>query len=131
MQFCYDYQADRYCEKCGLEIIKQIDELDQIEMENDPYLMHRSQSYYTDSDGNTVLMDYNDSNNYPQKTRISEISPDSPDHCGNCDVFLEHGLNDECKNYVLDTAHCELSMSGEISLIVKQWINFWNIDIKN
>ena len=120
MQFCYDYQADRYCEKCGLEIIKQLDELDQIEMKNNSDLMHRSQ-----------LMNYNDSNNYPQKTRISEISPDSPDHCGNCNVFLEHGLNDECKNYVLDTAHCELSMSGEISLIVKQWINFWNIDIKS
>ena len=129
MQFCYDYQADRYCEQCGLEIIKQLDELDQIELEKSPDLTHRSQTYYTDSDGNTVLMDYNDSDNYPQKHYISEISPDSPDHCGNCSKFLAHELSDECKNYVLETVYCNLSIYGEIGPIVQQWIDFWEIDI--
>ena len=129
MKFCYDYNADRYCEKCGLEIIKQLDELDQIELENSNDLTHRSATYYTDSDGNAVLMDYNDSNNYPQKTRISEIDPGAPDHCGNCHVFLEHSLNEECENYVLQTVYCDLSMYGEIGPIVQQWIDFWKIDI--
>ena len=129
MTFCYDYNADRYCEKCGLEIIKQLDELDQIELENSLDLVHRSNTFYTDSDGKTVLMDYNDSNNYPQKNHISDIYPDSPDHCGNCNVFLEHTLSEECKNYVLETVYCDLSMYGEIGPIVQQWIDFWEIDI--
>jgi hypothetical protein len=118
MTFCYDYNADRYCEKCGLEIIKQLDELDQIELENSLDLVHRAK-----------LMDYNDSNNYPQKTNISDIDPGAPDHCGNCNVFLEHTLNEECKNYVLETVYCDLSMYGEIGPIVQQWIDFWEIDI--
>ena len=82
MTFCYDYNADRYCEKCGLEIIKQINATENID-----------------------------------------------DHCGNCNVFLEHTLNEECKNYVLETVYCDLSMYGEIGPIVQQWIDFWEIDI--
>ena len=106
MQFCYDYNADRYCEQCGLKIIKQINETENIDE-----------------------LEITDSNDYPQKHYISEISPDSPNHCGNCNKFLEHELSDECKNYVLETAYCELSMYGEIGLIVQQWIDFWEIDI--
>ena len=106
MQFCYDYNADRYCEKCGLEIIKQINKTE-----------------------NIGELELTDSNDYPQKTRISDISPGSPDHCGNCHVFLEHTLNEECKSYVLETVYCDLSMYGEIGPIVQQWIDFWKIDI--
>ena len=106
MTFCYDYNADRYCEKCGLEIIKQIHATENIDE-----------------------LEITDSNDYPQKNHISDIDPGTPDHCGNCNVFLEHTLNEECKNYVLETVYCDLSMYGEIGPIVQQWVDFWEIDI--
>ena len=106
MTFCYDYNADRYCEKCGLEIIKQIHATENIDE-----------------------LEITDSNDYPQKNHINDIDPGTPDHCGNCNVFLEHTLNEECKNYVLETVYCDLSMYGEIGPIVQQWIDFWEKDI--
>ena len=122
MQFCYDYNADRYCEKCGLEIIKQIHKTDifkwAIDLEKELTMEELVEK-----------LELTDSNNYPQKNHINDIDPGAPDHCGNCHVFLEHSLNEECENYVLETVYCDLSMYGEIGPIVQQWIDFWKIDI--
>jgi len=122
MKFCYDYNADRYCEKCGLEIIKQIHKTDifkwAIDLEKELTMEELVEK-----------LELTDSNNYPQKNHINDIDPGTPDHCGNCNVFLEHTLNEECKNYVLETVYCDLSMYGEIGPIVQQWIDFWEIDI--
>ena len=128
-RYCYDYNADRYCEKCGLEIIKQLDELDQIELENAPDLTHRSQTYYTDSDGKTVLIDYNDANNYPQKTSISEISPGTPEYCGNCHVFIPAPPNEALLQYVRMEAETDVAMYGSLRETTALWVRFYSVEL--
>ena len=118
MGYCYDYNADRYCEKCGEDIKDELDKLDQVEVESDPDLIHRS-----------TLMDYNDSNNYPQKTSISEISPGTPEHCGNCHVFIPAPPNSELLEHVRMEAEIDIAMYGSLREITLLWVDFYKVTI--
>jgi len=91
MRYCYDYNADRYCEPCGIRIKDELDELD---------------FYSSKSDE----IDYNDSNDYPQKTSISEISPGTPEH-----VRME--------------AEIDIAMYGSLREITLLWVDFYKVTI--
>ena len=105
MNYCYDYCADRYCEKCGLEIIKQINETEELEL--------------------------TDSNSYPQKNYIGEISPGAPEHCGNCHVFIPAPANEELLEYVRMEGETDITMYGSLRETTALWVNFYKVTINH
>jgi len=117
-RYCYDYNADRYCEKCGEDIKDQLDKLDQVEVESDSGLVHRS-----------TLADYSDTNNYPQKTSISEISPGTPEYCGNCHVFIPAPPNEALLQYVRMEAETDVAMYGSLRETTALWVRFYSVEL--
>jgi len=117
-RYCYDYNADRYCEKCGEDIKDQLDKLDQVEVESDSGLVHRS-----------TLADYSDTNNYPQKTSISEISPGTPEYCGNCHVFIPAPPNSELLEHVRMEAETDVAMYGSLRETTALWVRFYSVEL--
>ena len=117
-RYCYDYNADRYCEKCGEDIKDQLDKLDQVEVESDPGLVHRS-----------TLVDYSDSNNYPWLTLISDIEPGTPEHCGNCHVFIPAPPNEALLQYVRMEAETDVAMYGSLRETTALWVRFYSVEL--
>lgn len=75
----YIYQADVYCDDCGLEIRKQL----AVSAPTDPLDHH---SY--------------DSDDYPKEARVEHEESDCPQHCGKCGEFLQNPLTSDGYRYV-------------------------------
>lgn len=88
----YIYKADIYCELCGEQIINRISKPTYPE----PY----------------------DTDDYPYLTVVSES--DTPQHCGNCGIFLKNPLTHDGEQYVFDT----IAMS-ENDPCVELWRKFY------
>ena len=110
MRYCYDYNADRYCEPCGIRIKDELDELD---------------FYSSKSDE----IDYNDSNNYPQKTNVYEIEPGAPEHCASCLVFIPAPPNSELLQYVRMEAETDVAMYGSLRETTALWVRFYKVTV--
>ena len=74
----YIYRADLYCDDCAKQIKASLG------------FSHEGQSEHTF-----------DSGDYPKGPYPAGES-DTPDHCGNCGVFLENSLTGDGERYVLD-----------------------------
>ena len=113
----YIFNADLYCAPCGEAIAATLPEPTEWERE------------------------YPDSNSYPIAHDSSEGQSDTPDHCGNCELFLERSLTDDGMEYVRD-AVTELKFGMFLSSIfgpeegtkgrneiVEQWAEFYDISM--
>ena len=104
----YAYNADLYCEDCGLSIKNDLDNNNIGVNKIDPINME-------------------DSNYYPQYVGDSGGGEsDSPQHCGNCSMFLENSLTSDGENYLKEMI-AEGSHNGIQDLIhaeCKQYYNY-------
>jgi len=96
----YAYSADIYCDDCAEKLI-------------------------TELDANRVI-DSGDSDDYPQFDSSSGES-DYPQHCADCQVFLENPLTDDGREYVIDTLVKDLAR-GELGPCVNEWLEYYDLD---
>ena len=94
----YIFNADIYCEDCGVDIIDECRE--------------------------RGIDDNGDSNTYPQGPYPhGGGEADAPQHCGSCRVFLENPLTGDGDDYVLsaiaDDPDCE-------NAVTQQWREFYD-----
>ena len=103
----YAYNADLYCEDCGLSIKNDLDNNNIGVNKIDPINME-------------------DSNYYPQYVGDSGGGEsDSPQHCGNCSMFLENSLTSDGENYLKEMIE-EGSHNGIQDLIHAEWKQHYN-----
>ena len=103
----YVYNADLYCEDCGLSIKNDLDNNNIGVNKIDPINME-------------------DSNYYPQYVGDSGGGEsDSPQHCGNCSMFLENSLTSDGENYLKEMI-AEGSTNGIQDLIHAEWKQYYN-----
>jgi|ETNvirome_2_1000_1030626.scaffolds.fasta_scaffold30192_2 hypothetical protein len=103
----YAYNADLYCEDCGLSIKNDLDNNNIGVNKIDPINME-------------------DSNYYPQYVGDSGGGEsDSPQHCGNCSMFLENSLTSDGENYLKEMI-AEGSTNGIQDLIHAEWKQYYN-----
>jgi hypothetical protein len=103
----YMFEADLYCGPCGEAIAATLPAPDAWERE------------HPDSASHPVAYDSN------------EGQCDSPDHCGQCQLFLERNLTEEGVRYVKEIVAEDLSTEIEIVGVVREWIDFYGIDAKD
>ena len=99
----YMFEADLYCAPCGEAIAATLPEPDEWEREHP------------------------DSASHPVAYDSSEGESDSPDHCGECQLFLERNLTDEGRQYVqdyVDTLTSDIDGDTDITLL---WSEFYGI----
>jgi hypothetical protein len=101
----YMFEADLFCHPCGEAIAATLPAPDEWERE------------HPDSDSHPVAYD------------SSEGQSDTPDHCGQCNLFLERNLTEDGIEYVRDCVAEDLCTEVEILGIVRQWVDFYGIDI--
>jgi hypothetical protein len=90
------FRGDVYCQPCGLQYV---DECDRRGVE-----------------------DNRDTDTYPQQALNNEEA-DTPQHCADCDEFLENPLTDEGRQYVTDKIR---ERRGRKS-ILRLWKEFYEI----
>ena len=100
----YQYDGDNYCGPCGEAIAATLPQ---------PDAWNR---------------DYPDSCSYPVGYPSWWGESDTPDHCGNCELFLERNLTDDGIEYVLDAVR-ELAQGSGDAEIVKQWVEFYSAEL--
>tara|TARA_R110000737_G_scaffold63570_1_gene91262 strand:- start:243 stop:593 length:351 start_codon:yes stop_codon:yes gene_type:complete len=106
----YAYNADLYCEDCGLSIKRVIDHFVGNNLDNN----------------NVGVNKMEDSNYYPQYVGDSGGGEsDSPQHCGNCSMFLENSLTSDGENYLKEMI-AEGSTNGIQDLIHAEWKQYYN-----
>ena len=97
----YMFEADLYCKPCGEAIAGTLLEPTEWEREHP------------------------DTNSYPVAFDSSEGESDTPDHCGECQLFLERNLTDAGRQYVQDYVDT-LDGDTDITLL---WGEFYGIKI--
>lgn len=98
----YMFEADLYCAPCGEAIAATLPEPDEWEREHP------------------------DSDSYPVAYDSSEGESDTPDHCGECQLFLERNLTEDGIEYVRDAIR-DLALGYGRDEIVKGWSEFYGI----
>ena len=96
----YQYDGDLYCRPCGEGIAATLPKPDEWEREHP------------------------DSLSYPVAYDSGEGESDTPDHCGQCQLFLERNLTDEGRQYVqyyVDTLDSDTD-------ITELWGEFYGIE---
>jgi hypothetical protein len=96
----YQYEGDNYCGPCGEAIAATLPEPDAWEREHP------------------------DSCSYPVAHDSSSGESDTPDHCGECQLFLERNLTEEGRRYVQDYMDT-LEGDTDITLL---WGEFYSIE---
>jgi hypothetical protein len=104
----YMWSADLYCGPCGEAIAATLPDPDAWERE------HPDSNSYCEIFGEPVGYD------------SSEGESDTPDHCGECEIFLERNLTEEGVRYVRDAIR-ELALGYGRDEIVQQWAEFYGI----
>jgi len=102
----YMWNADLYCKPCGEAIAATLPEPTEWEHE------------------------HSDSNDYPVEYDSSEGESDTPDHCGECNLFLERNLTEDGVRYVRELASDYIESSNELSETVQQWVDFYDIEVE-
>ena len=95
----YMFEADLYCAPCGEAIAATLPAPDEWERE------------HPDSDSHPVAYD------------SSEGQSDTPDHCGQCNLFLERNLTEDGIEYVRD---CVDPLDGDTDITLL-WSEFYGI----
>lgn len=96
----YAFNADMYCDDCGHDLC-------------DIHSRNRESE---------------DTDEYPQYVDDSENESDYPQHCAQCETFLENPLTDVGYDYVVD-ATVEAIRTMRISDALEEWIPFYDIDL--
>lgn len=101
----YIYNAAIYCEDCATDII------DKLKAEN--------------------IADEGDSDSFPQGPYPDGGGEsDSPEHCDNCNCFLENELTPDGRDYVLNLIRENITNKRGSTDILEEWIDYYNITIE-
>ena len=98
----YIFNGDIYCKPCGEGIAAALPNPDAWEI------------------------DHPDSTIYPVAFDSSEGETDSPDHCGECNLFLERRLTEDGILYV--QMEMALDNSDGTNDIINEWADFYDIE---
>ena len=71
--------------------------------------------------------DTGDSDDFPQDVSHLDDTSDSPQHCGDCGVFMENALTDEGLEYVVESIIEDMAKSGAEAACVslREWAPFY------
>lgn len=112
--YVYVYNADIYCEKCGRQHVIACGE--------------------ADAKLGRLSADASDSNSYPQGPYPDGGGEaDCPQHCADCNVFLENPLTPEGQTYVAECvtiAICAKKTTAE-SVALSMWLPFYDYLLTN
>jgi hypothetical protein len=101
----YIYQADVYCDSCGDKIQQALDQAKQSPEDWD------DESSY-------------DSDDFPKGPYDEHYQEtDTPQHCGDCGIFLENPLTQDGYDYVINQA-----ITHPDSETVNEWLRFYNLE---
>jgi hypothetical protein len=105
------YCADIYCDACTEDIKSDIRADDRVKQ-----LIAGG----ADLDDETTF----DSDEYPKYCSDSSES-DSPQHCGDCGVFLENDLTSDGEDYVKQAVRDDLMSGRTDSVAVTEWMEYY------
>jgi|SRR4051812_18922156 len=97
--YVYIYQADIYCESCGLAIRNRLAHAGRPAIDDDSDAW--PQGPYSDGGGEA----------------------DTPQHCGTCHVFLRNPLTGDGVDYVRERA--EFGVND----VIREWLEYYHIEV--